>query len=84
MKKILQIFLSGVFVLCLTVYQSSGFGENPAGEKLLRVIQDINQRYRVHFTYDREIVENIRIRENYNPDRYSNVQDALNGALERM
>ncbi|GAA5221042.1 TonB-dependent receptor [Membranihabitans marinus] len=43
---------------------------------MLKVIRDISFRYDVHFTYDREIVEDVVV-DGYNPDDYHNVDDAL-------
>src|SRR5690606_4651416 len=42
--------------------------------------RDISQRYDVHFTYDREIVEDVEV-EGYNPGTYVNVDDALSKVL---
>ncbi|MCE6989828.1 TonB-dependent receptor [Dyadobacter sp. CY323] len=82
MKNYLQVLLSGVLFLSLTICDSSGSERYVNGEKLLTVIQDINKRYHVHFTYDREIVENISIRKDYNPDDYTSANEALSSALE--
>ena len=61
MKQYLRILLSGALLFCLTIYDSKSADVYLNGDKLLKVFEDINQRYHVHFTYDREIVENIKI-----------------------
>lgn len=53
---------------------------SPIQDDLLQVIRDISQRYDVHFTYDREIVEDVEV-EGYNPGTYVNVDDALSKVL---
>ena len=62
MKQYLRILLSGALLFCLTIYDSKSADVYLNGDKLLKVFEDINQRYHVHFTYDREIVENIKIK----------------------
>src|SRR5690606_37565839 len=49
-------------------------------DDLLQIIRDISQRYDVHFTYDREIVEDVEI-ETYTPENYVSVDDALSSVL---
>ena len=53
---------------------------SPIQDDLLQVIRDISQRYDVHFTYDREIVEDVEI-ETYTPENYVSVDDALSSVL---
>ena len=52
----------------------------PIQDDLLQIIRDISQRYDVHFTYDREIVEDVEI-EAYTPENYVSVDDALSSVL---
>jgi len=49
-------------------------------DNLLEVIRDIGLRYDVHFTYDREIVEDVEV-DDYAPEAYATVDEALNEVL---
>ncbi len=49
--------------------------------ELLNAIRDIGNRYNVHFTYDRDVVENIRVN-HYQPEKYEDVNEALESVLE--
>ncbi len=82
MRKCLQIIVSGI-LLCFAL--SAYAAENPGGalqsESLLNIIRDMNRRYNVHFTYDREIVEKVKIKRRYNPESYQDVNEALSVVL---
>ncbi|WP_205748335.1 SusC/RagA family TonB-linked outer membrane protein [Dyadobacter bucti] len=80
MNKYLKFLLWGVLLL----YAAAPARADAAlqEESLLKIIRDMNQRYHVHFTYDREMVENIRIKKGYDPERYNNLNDALNSVLK--
>ncbi|GAA5221053.1 TonB-dependent receptor [Membranihabitans marinus] len=62
--------------------QSSAINPLFPKDDLLSVIRDISFRYDVHFTYDREIVENVKI-DDYSPEAYDNVDDALAKVLSK-
>lgn len=82
MKKQVLIILSGL--LCLIVSNSllgSPSEWRNQEDELLKIIRDISLRYDVHFTYDREIVEGVKV-EYYQPETYKNVEEALGKALE--
>src|SRR5690625_6882851 len=49
-------------------------------DNLLEVIRDIGLRYDVHFTYDREIVEDVEV-DDYAPEAYAKVDEALKEVL---
>lgn len=73
------------FVLSLLLFhivctQTRAIPLMPVSDDLLQVIRDISQRYNVHFTYDREIVEDVEI-EKYTPEAYVSVDDALRSVL---
>ncbi len=83
MKKILQLILPALMLCCaLSAYASEASGKSLQGESLLKIIRDMNRRYSVHFTYDREIVANVKIKKRYNPGSYSDVNDALSNVLQ--
>lgn len=70
-----------MMLVCITGNAGAHPGlEKPAGDELLQIIRDISLRYDVHFTYDREIVEEVEIEE-YAPESYANVHDALSKVL---
>ncbi len=82
MRKYLRIILSGIVLYCLfPAYATAHPGETLQSESLLNIISDMNRRYKVHFTYDREIVEKVRIRKRYNPGSYKNINEALSSVL---
>ncbi len=82
MRKCLQIILSGMMLCCtLSVYAAGRPGEVLQSESLMNIIRDMNRRYNVHFTYDREIVEKVRIRKRYSPESYKNINEALSSVL---
>jgi len=81
MKK--GLLLPWVYVVMFISTMS--FGALPMNEydnkdDLLHIIRDISHRYNVHFTYDRDIVENVVVEE-YTPDMYRDVEDALSDVL---
>lgn len=82
MRKCLQIIVSGI-VLCfaLSAYATENPEETLQSESLLNIIRDMNRRYNVHFTYDREIVEKVKIKKHYNPESYQDVNEALSAVL---
>lgn len=82
MKRILTCLL---FITChlfvpMKQVAAKTVANAPHEEQLLTVIRDISERYSVHFTYDREIVENVEV-ENYKPGLYSDANDALESVL---
>lgn len=82
MRKSLQTLLSGMLLCCtIFVYAAEKPGEPLQSESLINIIRDLNRRYNVHFTYDREIVENVKIKKRYKPESYANVNDALSQIL---
>src|SRR5690606_15252592 len=81
MMRILQLVLVGIVLLCNSPYQARGHNGEMPNDKLLTVINALNQKYRVHFTYDREIVQNVMLPKKINLDSFTNVNDALSVVL---
>jgi len=81
MIRILQLVLVGIVLLCNSPYQARGHNGEMPNEKLLTVINALNQKYRVHFTYDREIIQNVTLPKKVNLDSFTNVNDALSDIL---
>lgn len=83
MKKYLHIALLGALLLSsgTNLLGNAKYYNFLQGMDLLKVIRDIGDRYDVHFTYDREIVENVRV-EHYQPEDYATADDALRNVLK--
>jgi TonB-linked SusC/RagA family outer membrane protein len=79
MKKHLRVLLSGTLVLCSVMCSSAG---GLRQESLLKIIQELNRRFSVHFTYDREIVESVQIKKSFNSGGFSNINEALTSVLK--
>lgn len=77
----LTLFVGLTFLsLCTPLQAENGSDFPPQEAELLNVIRDIGERFNVHFTYDREVVENIRVN-HYQPEEYQNAKEALEYAL---
>src|SRR5690625_1041385 len=74
---LLLLFSLMLFFFSSQAHAASEWRNN---DKLLEVIRDISDRYNVHFTYDREIVEDVEI-DDYTPEAYASVDDALSQVL---
>lgn len=82
MKNKLQRILLGLITLVVFIpLGATDMALNIQDQGLLQVIRDISNRYNVHFTYDREIVENVKVGE-YDPEEYANVDEALKNVLK--
>lgn len=82
MKRIITclLFMTCHLFVSVNTVVAEPAGADPREDRLLNIIHDISERYNVHFTYDREIVENVEI-ENYRPDGYHTVDEALESVL---
>lgn len=81
MKRILQTAMLVAFFVGARFDASAVPETNLPNERLLTVIQAINQKYGVYFTYDRDIIEKINVSKKFNLSAYNNVDEALANAL---
>src|SRR5690606_14726428 len=72
--------ISFLLTLLLSTADAHPAKTTPSGDDLLQVIRDIGSRYDVHFTYDRDIVEDVEVVD-YTPESYANVDEALSKVL---
>jgi len=82
MKKQVQLLLT--VILCLAVSNnlfSNEYRLLNQEEDLLKIIRAIGDRYNVYFTYNREVVEDVRV-EQYNPEDFTSVDAELTKVLE--
>jgi len=73
------MLLSGILVLCSVICTSAGTLRQ---DSLLKVIQDLNKRFHVHFTFDREIIEGVKIKRPFDAAAFSDISQALTSVLK--
>src|SRR5690625_2112926 len=89
MKNSGRMIQQTIFLICLTGFIMISFPQNGIAEKkplesekisLSDALYRISIEYQVFFSYDQEAVQDIEV--NYDPDRYENVEHALDRMLK--